>query len=250
MKKNTKKIYNLLQSKRKKIKKRSIILIAFLFGVNAYAWFIYMSNASTTIESSVSAWNVNFYDGSEEVKELTINTGDLRPGMTDFTKDLIVKNNSDMQADFIYEVDKASLLGVNIMNNIHSEMNAMSFLDDSFPFKTKLTASKTVLENDDTMTFNIKISWPYEAVDNFYKLNSIYEFDPSFTYYIFDGVNYNSDNTVSESNFLAKVNMGLYLESDDADTYFGERCKSYKESSGNNYCYTFHVKLKAVQKNG
>ena len=54
MMKLSKKCYQFLQSKRKKIKFHSIFLLILLFGVNAYAWFVYMSNASIEIASSVS----------------------------------------------------------------------------------------------------------------------------------------------------------------------------------------------------
>ena len=38
----------------------------------------------------------------------------------------------------------------------------------------------------------------------------------------------------------------LYLEKDDADTYFGERCHTYESSSGE-ACMIITVKLVAIQ---
>ena len=88
-----KKTYSFLQSRRKKIKFRSIMMIVFLLGVNAYAWFVYMSNASVDVSSSVSTWNVTFFDGTEEVKDLEIDTGNIYPGMETYTKQFKIKKS-------------------------------------------------------------------------------------------------------------------------------------------------------------
>lgn len=250
MKDNIGKVYSALQKKRKKIKKRSIFFILFLFGVNAYAWFVYMSNANVGISSSVSTWNVSFYDGSQMVKELNIKTNDLYPGMENFTKQLVIKNDSDVRADFSYEIDRLNILGVETTPGIDGTESAVTSLNNDLPFKTTFSYDKDILEENDTINFNILIEWPYEATNSYYKLNSIYEYDSSYKYYSYNGTSYIEDVNVNSSNFLTKVVNGIYIESDDADSYWGERCKKYKDTSGNEYCYSFHIKLKVIQKNG
>ena len=248
MKNKTWKIYNLLQSKRKSIKKRSILLIVFLFGVNIYAWFVYMSNANMDVQSTVSTWKVTFYDGNSLIKELNIKTNDLYPGMSDYNKEIIIKNNSDVKAEFSYEIDKVNILGHEFNYTGADLSNVTTSLLNDYHFKTSFTPSKIELDKNDTMTFNIGIKWLYDR-NSYDKLTNIYEYDSSLKYYTYDLTNYTEDTSVNSINFLTKVENGLYLESDDSDTYFGERCSIYKEKTGNDYCYSFHLKLKVEQKN-
>lgn len=250
MKNKIRKVYDVLQSKRKKLKKRSIFFILFLFSVNAYAWFVYMSNANLTVSSTVSAWNVTFFDGNSEViKELDITTDDLYPGMDEYKRELTIKNDSNVGAKFSYEIDKVNLLGTETTYSSEDKSYAISLLSNSLPFKTTFSYEKELLEKNDSINFKILLNWPFESSANYYKLTSIYSYDGNYTYYTYDGVNYNVDTSVDINNFYDKISKGLYLESDDADSYWGENCSKYKDVSGDDHCFSFHLKLKVVQKN-
>ena len=237
-----KKTYSFLQSRRKKIKFRSIMMIVFLLGVNAYAWFVYMSNASVDVSSSVSTWNVTFFDGTEEIKDLEINTGNIYPGMETYTKQFKIKNKSDTKATFNYEVDN-----LKIFDNDITVEDKETYLKELLPFKVKLTPSKTELDKNDTIVFDISIDWPYESENDYYKVLDLYQYQENFNYYEKTDTGYNKV-SISEISYPSKVASGIYIESDDADTYLGSECDSYKQTYGSNSCLKFHIKLNVIQK--
>lgn len=236
------KCYQFLQSKRKKIKFQSIFLLVLLLGVNAYAWFVYMSNASIEIASSVSTWNVTFFDDTEEVKDLVINTGNIYPGMETFTKQFKIKNKSDTKASFDYKIDSLRILDKDI-----TVEDKETYLKELLPFKVQLIPNKTELDKNDSLTFDVSIDWPYESENDYYKVLDLYKYKENFNYYKKTDLGY-SKATINEINYLNEIESGLYIESDDADTYFGSECDSYKQTTGSDSCIQFHIKLNVIQK--
>ena len=43
--------------------------------------------------------------------------------------------------------------------------------------------------------------------------------------------------------------LNLYLEKDDADSYLGYSCKNYKDNTGEQSCFNFHLILTVTQIN-
>lgn len=74
-----KKIYVSLQKRRKKIKMRSILMAGFVLGVNAFAWFVFISKADVKVNANIISWDVNFSDSSEVISKVEIETTDLYP---------------------------------------------------------------------------------------------------------------------------------------------------------------------------
>lgn len=220
----------------------------FVLGVNAYAWFVFVSSASLNIRSNVISWDVSFLDENSEVKDLEIITADLYPGMNTFKKTIKIQNNSDLRAKFEANIDSISLLGKNSDTTISSYDEAVDYLENTYPFIVNISYSKDILEKNDSMDYVITIDWPFEKDDSmardYYKLTNQYEFDSSLVYYNLVNGNY-VDSNVTSSNFSA--NRGnLYLEKDDIDSYLGYNCKKYKESSSAS-CFKFHLVLKVTQ---
>lgn len=242
MKKSFKDIYNVLQKRRKKIKFRSILLLVFLFGVNAYAWFVYMSNASVNLSSTVSSWNVSFLDGGEESKDLTIDTGNIYPGMDTFLKEFLIKNKSDTKASFEYKIENLNIFGEKIEDD-----DLELFLKEKLPFTLEIIPSKKELDKNDTVILDIKLDWPYESLEKYYKVIPLLEYQENFTYYTKTSDIYKPA-VINKTSYLDMVSEGLYLESDDADTYFGSKCDEYKTTTGSKSCLNFHIKLTVIQK--
>ena len=90
------------------------------------------------------------------------------------------------------------------------------------------------------------MDWTYEE-DKYYKVNSLYTFDPAINYYVLSNNTYQIDNTVTSENFLEKMQTGLYLEKDDADSYFGYACGNY-EMNTNKPCMDIHMDLEVSQR--
>ena len=246
--KNAEDVYLALQKQRKRIKRRSIFLALFVLGVNAYAWFVFLSSASVNVKANVVSWDVNFLDENSPVKDMEIITEDLYPGMPKYQKTIKVYNRSDVRASFSFKVDSITVLGEETMNGTDTTEDAINYLKDTYPFIVTFDYDKTTLEKDDHLNFTINIEWPFEKGEvlakDYYKLTKQYKYDPSVSYYSLLNGNY-VEETISENDFNTdKTN--LYLEKDDADSFWGSTCKAYK-AENEEVCFKFHILLTVTQ---
>ena len=236
----------LISVNKKFIRKKyiSIFLALFTLGVNIFAWFAFSANAGLELDATVAAWDIEFKDNGEAVNNLVVEIVKMKPGMDDFIKTIVVNNNSDVDADFNYEIASAKLLGKPI--NITSQEQIFSQLSNNYPFSIFFVTTDTVITHNNVITFDVNATWPYEvSTPTYFKLDSIYEYDESLTYYKKVNGSYVAFPIPSEAVFNTEKN-NLYLEKDDADTYFGERCHTYESSSGE-ACMIITVKLVAIQ---
>lgn len=224
----------------------SIFLALFTLGVNIFAWFVFSTTANVGLDATVAAWDVSFSDNSGiETNTFVINVTKMKPGMSNFSKTISVTNRSDVTADFIYEVTSFELLGHTIQ--INNQANMINYLRLNYPFSVTFTASKTVLNPSDQVIFDIGVVWPYESASTvYYGQDDAYAFEPSLSYYqLNSGVYTLADVTASNYNSLKS---SLYLEKDDADTYFGMKCHEYERSTGD-ACLSIALKLQVQQSN-
>ncbi len=247
-KKEAEKVYTTLQKQRKRIKRRSIFFAIFVFGVNAYAWFVFVSKADVNVQANVISWDVNFLDENSPVKDLEIITDDLYPGMNRFSKTININNDSDIGAKVEFRIDKVNVLGEQISIKFDSFDEAITYFRDTYPFYVTFDYGKTILDAGDHSNFTVNIDWPYEKSDTgareYYQLTSQYKYDPSVTYYSLVNNNYVKAN-VTETSFI-NDRENLYLEKDDADSFWGYSCKNYKESN-NDVCFKFHIIITVTQ---
>ena len=59
-KKKKGKFFVILRIIRKRVKLRTILLLALTFAANSYAWFIYTTKVNNSVEAHVRSWNVRF----------------------------------------------------------------------------------------------------------------------------------------------------------------------------------------------
>lgn len=244
-----KKTYNNLQSKRKRIKIKAVILALFVLGVNIFAWFIYISKANLSLDANIVSWDISFFNDNIQVEELIITSDDLYPGMKPFEKEIKVHNKSELSAIFGYEVQEFNLKETNTLTDTMSLAEINNYLQNYYPFKITLSYDKEVLAKDEFGTFKVNISWEYENTNNYYKLNNLYLYDKTYNYYTFNGTDYIKDDTVTNDNFNNKVTSGIYLQKDDADSFWGEQCYMYKEENSKP-CINLKIKLIVTQKEG
>ena len=217
------------RKKRRKVIFRSVILIAFLLIVNTFAWFTYISKAGVTLSGSVVDWDVTFMEETNAIKEITIDITDMKPGMMPYEKDITIKNGGDVNARLDYKIESLTLLGQELTTpDIDETINSIK---NDYPFQLKLDFSSTIIPVDASAGVKIALNWDYEA-NNYYKLNSLYDYDEGVYYYTLNGDTYQVDNTVTSTNFLEKIASGLYLEKDDADSYWGYACGKYEQATG------------------
>lgn len=237
MKKQASKVYNKLQKNRKAIKIRAFIMSGFLLAVNSFAWFVFISNGDTKINADVISWDIVFLDEKEQIEMLDIYLDDLYPGMADFSESIVVKNKSDLNAKFTYEVE-----GITVYGQEFTSSDYINALENEFPFSITFNYDNESILINEKVSFTVNVSWPFESENAYYKLNSLYPYSEVYNYYLFDGTNYTKTN-VTSSNYASLVNSGLYVESDDADTYWGERSVTYKQANPNKSAITLKVKL-------
>lgn len=231
--------------KRRKTIIRSVLLIAFLLIVNTFAWFTYITKANLSINGSVVSWEVNFLDQNSIVKDIDIAITDMKPGMMQFSKTIDIVNSSDVPAKFTYKINSVEFLGTVIFKGEDTETIKQK-LEQDFPFTLKIIVGKQDLDLTDTSSFQVTMDWTYEE-DKYYKVNSLYTYDSAINYYFLANNTYQIDNTVTAENFLEKMQTGLYLEKDDADSYFGYACGNY-EMNTNKPCMDIHMDLEVSQR--
>lgn len=224
----------------------SILLALFTLGVNIFAWFVFTTTARLELDATVAAWDVQFRDDSDQaMQSFAIDITKMKPGMDDFTKTISVYNRSDVDADFIYEVLSFDLLGHHFETGNSNDM--INYLQNNYPFSVTLNASKNILGASDEVQFDVILTWPYESNElHYYKQDEVYNYEPSLSYYRYlnniyslysvDAAAYNSNKT------------NLYLDKDDADTYFGMKCHEYEDNTGK-ACLSLNVRLLVQQKN-
>ena len=237
---------NLSKKIRKKLIIRSSIICAMLLVINTYAWFTFITNSDTDVNVKVVSWDISFRDEDDLFKELTINLDDMYPGMPTFTKEVEIINHSEFNTSFTVTLDSFTLLGktYSVPDSIATSSDAINRLNSEYPFNISMTPTESVIGSENTQNFTIEISWPYENPNEYYKLNDDFEYMSKLNYYILADSVY-SKTDVTESDFANLINAGLYVESDDADSYYGKKCGVYQDSETS--CLVINLKLKVTQ---
>ena len=214
-------VYNKLQKDRKKIKRRAILMVGLLLGVNAFAWFAYIAKADFKFDATVVAWDVNFYADKVEVN-----------------------NSGDVKARFYYEIESFEILGKDLIESGLTTEDVVTSIKNDYPFVIDISHNKNMLNPGEKLNFIFKLHWLFDDANKYYKLNELYEFDPSYVYYELSNGQYVAK-SVTSSNF-ATLRNNLYLVKDDADSYFGEKCAIYESSTGKT-CISTKIKLVVEQ---
>ena len=246
-----KKLYLALKKKNKRTKLFSILMILTLLSVNAYAWFIYISESSFELSANIVSWDVNFLTESNEVSEIYETIEDVAPGMLPYTKSVNIINNSDFDATFNYQLTDFVILGKNALPSNAKDMTVgeiLMYLRDRYPFDFVMMSYTDRIAQNQEGRFEINFGWNFEDSTKYYKLTDIYTFNPSFEYYRLVNGAYVLDETITESNYNANINS-LYLYKDDADSFFGMECPNYVGNTART-CVKYKVHLIVEQLDG
>lgn len=151
----------------RKVRLRTIFLLAITLASNSFAWFIYTTKVSSNITAKVREWNVTFdINGQSVEKTIEINIDSLYPGMETYTQILTASNSGGARAKITYEVLGATVLGDNLMNFPYTSDALLNYLSNHYPFSIKVTASNQIIEIKGEETITITVSWPYESGDD------------------------------------------------------------------------------------
>lgn len=228
-------IYNSLQKNKKNLIKISLLFVLLGVSINAFAWLSSNNTATVDAEANVSSWIVRFTHNDVDIKEETYELWML-PGMTDDEYPVHASNEGTTDATVSVEVTDLKILG----NDVDlTQANVMN----KFPFVFELPSGEITLAAGDETDFNTTVSWTYEE-DKYFPADDYYGYQEDFIYYTKNGSDYEEAEVTAATYDSLKAN--LYVYKDDIDTYFGQECGAYQNSTGK-ACITFKVKYKATQ---
>lgn len=150
--------------KKRRIRLRTLFLLAITLASNSFAWFVYSTKVSNNITARVKSWHVNFEVGSgEEIEEyLEINIDSLYPGMETYQKTLKASNSGESDAYIKYEVEKAVILGDNLLTLNLTDNQIIDKIRMDYPFTIDFNISNGVMPIGGETDITISISWPFE----------------------------------------------------------------------------------------
>ena len=157
----------------KKVRLRTIFLLAITLASNSFAWFIYTTKVSSSITAKVREWNVTFdINGAVVEKIIEMNVDSLYPGMPTYSQTLTASNSGGAKAEITYEIVKADVLGTDLMALGYDNNHLFNYLANNYPFSITLTVSNPIINLHSEENITISVSWPYESGD-----------DESYTYW-------------------------------------------------------------------
>lgn len=148
----------------KKVKLRTIFLLAITLASNSFAWFVYTTKVSSNISAKVREWNVTFdVNGQTVEKTIEINIDSLYPGMDTYTQTLTASNSGEARAQITYEVITAKVLGDDLMTLGYTNAEIVNYLRSNYPFSIDFNVSNDIIQSNGEETITISVSWPYES---------------------------------------------------------------------------------------
>jgi len=239
-----------INSLSKSLKKRlyiSILLALFTLGVNIFAWFAFSAQAGLELDATVASWDVEFKDNETILSRyIVVEVTKMKPGMPDFNKTITIENKSDVQASFTYEIDGIDLLGESL--DLTNKGDIYNYLSTFYPFSIQMSSTKSVLNSHDTVDFSLDVVWPYDsATPLYFGQDEVYSYNETFNYFTKSGSTY-TPTTIANATAYNSQKSNLYLEKDDADSFFGMMCHQYEEDTGSP-CLIIDMRLIVQQLN-
>lgn len=205
------------------LKIRTVLLLLLTLIVNTYAWFIYVSTVSTSMDVHVKSWDFELSNGDQN-EDFVFTVEQIYPGMEDVSQLINARNNGEAEAKLVCEVSSISILGTKYavddeyVENGETKLITSQYLIDKllndYPFKIQIflddvlyDGNETIMQTGDSTKIEFKIIWPYE--------------------------------TGTEENEIT-VN-------DAEDTKWGNDAYEYYKNGGDKYCIEVKVHIQAVQ---
>lgn len=148
----------------KKVRLKTILLLAVTIASNSFAWFIYTTEVKTNMDTRVREWKVTFDSNGEHVeKVITLNVKELYPGMESHTETLTASNTGESKAKIDFEIKEAKVLGEDLLLLNMTNDELIEYLKTNYPFKIELSSSNGVIEVSGKETVTISVYWSYES---------------------------------------------------------------------------------------
>lgn len=150
----------------KRVKLRTLFLLAITLASNSFAWLIYSTKVSNSMIARVKSWNVSFEVGTGENIEdfIELNVSLLYPGMENYEVSLKASNSGESNARITYEVIKAKVLGDDLMTLGKTSNQILDMLRLEYPFSINFNVTNEIISSDGgEELISITVTWPYES---------------------------------------------------------------------------------------
>lgn len=159
---------------------RTIIILIILLAFNAYAWFIYITKASLELQTHVAAWDIDFDSGDGvDSTEVLIEIDKIYPGMEDYSKEISVANNGEINAELKYKITSIQILDEKYeLDGFFTESDLENIIQQ-FPFKITINIPNNEIVAGGQTSCTVNVTWPFESGDDetdTYWGNRSYEF--------------------------------------------------------------------------
>lgn len=184
-------------------KVKTLLFFALALIVNTYAWFLYVSMVSTSLDVHITSWLFEF---SESEDTIILNVDRIFPGMETYTKEVTGSNLGEMSADLSVNLESVRILDevYNVGDTYtiegggtgtYTSEGLIAMLQNDYPFKVNIyidnvlyDGSEMVLSTGDSKTVKYEILWPYESTDDEDQLEAYDAIDTqygndAYTYY-------------------------------------------------------------------
>ena len=169
-KKKKGKFFVILRIIKKRVKLRTILLLALTFAANSYAWFIYTTKVNNSVEAHVRSWNVRFdFEESEIAEFVNFNIDDMYPGMTEYSNFINIINSGEALGKISYEIVSARIMNDNYVvdGEVITSEGLINSLANDYPFIIDIGVSNLeVTPNGGEEQFYIRVNWAYESGDD------------------------------------------------------------------------------------
>ena len=157
--KKKKKNYLLLFLKKNKIKTLLFLFIA--LAANTYAWFIYNRVVSANLEAHIKSWQVTI-DGAMD-ENLTFEIDDLYPGMPEYSDEVTLTNEGEMDATVSFQIHSIRILNDTYTVGVNGETVAsLEARLASYPFVITMESSNSVVESGGGQAnLHLYVTWEF-----------------------------------------------------------------------------------------
>lgn len=166
------------KKKKKLIKPSRLVFLIVLVAANTFAWFIYATKVDTGVDVHVKGWNVVFEAGDNQVtNQVSIDVDSVYPGMDDYEYTISAFNNSEVAANFTYQIlqarvlddvyitqEQRTALGQQIQQDDLTSAQLEAKLASDYPFSITISLSDSVISmGNGQEDFVLEVEWPYES---------------------------------------------------------------------------------------
>lgn len=207
------------------LKIKTVIILVMTLLVNTYAWFIYVSTVSTSLQMHIKGWNFNMTNVDEN-EEFLFQVEEVFPGMDAASKSMTAQNLGETHTTVRCEFEQ-----IRVFNDIYR-------VGDNY---TKVDGTTAQYTSDDL--FALLNSYPFRTT--IYFDNIVYDGTPI-------AMNPSEGTNISEAEIKFEVTWDYEVAGDadaiaaqDAiDTEWGEKAYEFKKANTSDYC--IEVKLRVV----